>query len=132
MKKYDISSCPCCAGAAEIVKGETFGVQWRSVRCTECGLESQKIYVDKPAITVKSYPHADESTRYTEEEATQITVDLWNRRVDLKDAPVRAQFAAEIFDKIFDAADMISESGDPVLAIDAEDFEGLRREYGGE
>lgn len=107
----NIASCPCCAGAAEIVKGETFGVQWRSVRCTECGLESQRIYVDKPALTVESYPHLDESTRYTEEEATQITVDLWNRRVDLKDEPISSNVVAEIFGKIFDVASEDFESG---------------------
>ena len=99
---FVLKNCPCCGSKAEIVRGETFGVQRRSVRCTECRLESQKIFVDKPLITVKSYPHPDESTRYTDYEATRITVDLWNKRVDLKDAPVRAEVKAEVFDKIFE------------------------------
>jgi hypothetical protein len=129
MKKYEIASCPCCGGAAELVRGEAFGVRQRYVRCAECGLSSQKIYVDKPALTAKSYPHPDESTRYTEEEATRITVELWNRRVDLQSAPSCAGVATEIFDKIYDAADMICESGEPVLAIAASEFEELRQEY---
>ncbi len=102
MKKYEIATCPCCGGAAELVRGEAFGVRQRYVRCTECGLSSQKIYVDKPALTAKSYPHPDESTRYTEEEATRITVELWNSRVNLKDDAVSSKVVAEIFGKIFD------------------------------
>ena len=131
MMKFEIEKCPCCGGAAEIVRGETFGIRRRSVRCTKCGLETQKVFVDKPAITSKSYPHVDESTRYTEQEATRITVDLWNRRVDLQSAPSCAGVATEIFDKIYDAADMICESGDPVLTIAASEFEELRQEYKG-
>ena len=131
MNEFELKPCPCCGGAAEIVRGETFGVRRRSVRCTECGLETQKVFVDKPAITSKSYPHVDESTRYTEQEATQITVELWNRRVDLQSAPSCAGVATEIFDKIYDAADMICESGEPVLAIAASEFEELRQEYKG-
>ena len=111
MKKYDISSCPCCGGAAELVRGETFGVRQRYVRCTKCGLSSQRIYVDKPALTADSYPHLDESKRYTEEEATRITVELWNSRVDLKDEPISSNVVAEIFGKIFDVAPEDFESG---------------------
>ena len=131
MMNNELEKCPCCGSAAEIVRGETFGVRRRSVRCTECGLETQKVFVDKPAITIKSYPHVDESTRYTEQEATRITVELWNRRVDLQSAPIRAEIATEIFDKIYDAADMICESGEPVLTIAASEFEELRQEYKG-
>ena len=128
MKKYEIASCPCCGGAAELVRGEAFGVRQRYVRCTECGLESRKIFVDKPVLTTKGL---DESTRYSESEATRIAVDLWNRRVDLQSAPSCAGVATEIFDKIYDAADMICESGEPVLTIAAAEFEELRQEYKG-
>ena len=128
MMKFEIEKCPCCGGKAEIVRGETFGVRRSSVRCTECGLESRKIFVDKPVLTTKGL---DESTRYSESEATRMAVDLWNRRVDLQSAPSCAGVATEIFDKIYDAADMICESGEPVLTIAAAEFEELRQEYKG-
>ena len=77
MKNYDIASCPCCGGKAEIRDFQFYLDVGVKVKCSACGMQTSGTPIDHPVLTPDGL---DESTRYTREQAIEIEAAIWNRR----------------------------------------------------
>ena len=82
MNEIELKSCPFCGGEAEAKEGHVYMERAMRVRCTNGCVATKPFLIDHPAYTQRTFPHLDESTRYTAEQARQKAVDLWNRRAD--------------------------------------------------
>lgn len=80
MKKAGL--CPHCGGKAEIKKAFVCLDEVRFVRCKECGCRTKFVVINHPALAIKDGEVVlDESTRYSEEEAENLAITIWNKRV---------------------------------------------------
>lgn len=73
-----IRNCPCCNGRAEVKHTKIYYTDAIRIRCTECQLTTSPVAINHPQIKATGL---DETTRYTEQQAIQISIDKWNRRV---------------------------------------------------
>jgi Lar family restriction alleviation protein len=74
----ELKPCPFCGGEAEVINTMFYKDKGRRVKCKKCFAVCTFFLIDHPRLTPNGL---DESTRYTEEQATQKAVEAWNRRV---------------------------------------------------
>ena len=78
----NISFCPHCGGKAEIKKTFVCLDEVRFVRCKEWGCRTKFVIINHPTFAIKDGEAVlDESTRYSEEEAENLAITIWNKRV---------------------------------------------------
>jgi Lar family restriction alleviation protein len=77
MQNEKLLPCPFCGGEAELVKRTLYLDHGYYVKCKECHCRSHYILVNHPVMTANGL---DESTRYTDLQARQKTINNWNRR----------------------------------------------------
>ena len=79
---YKLKPCPFCGAPAELKECRTYcATGWR-VKCIKCKVGTQGVFVNLPETKFGAHgPFLDESTRYTSEQAAEIAVKTWNRRI---------------------------------------------------
>ena len=77
-----LKHCPFCGGQASLVECRSYVAKGWRVICTKCKIATGGVYIDRPLI---SGTGPIETTRYTSDQAAQIAVDTWNRRVRLRE-----------------------------------------------
>lgn len=76
----ELKPCPFCGGEAKIGDYMTYSYAGKHIKCTKCSARSGFVLINAPKLIGDGI--LDESTRYTKEEAIEIAIEAWNRRVD--------------------------------------------------
>ena len=71
--------CPFCGGVAEIIENRIYLDTAIRVRCTNCKVVTKPVLINKPRATADG---VDETTRYSRQQATVKSINLWNRRAN--------------------------------------------------
>lgn len=74
-----LKCCPFCGGEARIKKGSLWLRDYIVIECKNCRSKTRNVLIDSPAFDGTKLI---ESTRYTEEQATRLAIERWNRRCE--------------------------------------------------
>ena len=74
-----LKPCPFCGGEAAIGDVMTFRHEGKRIKCTKRYAGTMYVLIDAPKVNLLDNT-VDESTRYTEEQAIQRAIELWERR----------------------------------------------------
>lgn len=78
MKETELKPCPFCGGKAEIRGQALYVTNSVCIHCTECKARS-KIF---PCNCRYVYFRGEKNVYISKEQATNMAIELWNRRVD--------------------------------------------------
>lgn len=75
MNEMKLRHCPFCGGAANIIVKRVDVESAVRVRCTNCKAATRFVLINSPIGD-------DETTRYSRQQATIKSINLWNGRVN--------------------------------------------------
>lgn len=75
---YRLRRCPFCGGKASLIECRAYIAEGYRVHCTGCKVSTSGVYIDRPQLSCDG---PIETTRYTREQAAEVAVNIWNRRV---------------------------------------------------
>ena len=74
-----LRECPFCGGEATVKQGNIYMDKIVLVTCSKCHVRTDFVFIDHPKLDCKT-GGLDESTRYTERQAVEKAMNIWNRR----------------------------------------------------
>lgn len=80
-----LKPCPFCGGKAELRTASAYKTDFWVVKCSVCKAQTCRIYLDEPTFIPKYLAKPKEKISYTNKQAQEIAINLWNARKEPED-----------------------------------------------